>query len=285
MVKHTAIAFAAFSAIGASASASASSGMADERDAIVRDLMSKVDILSSELKEQKAKVEAQEAELNKQKAWRTELASSLKHVKAAGIAPQDKTSVRRNLRLEDEAAVEPLHYDSVLGDILGDILYELVDEKIKEGMGPLKSLYIEENLDTGDTVTVYQAGPIKVEASCGGTGQGGICSNGEVCLILTLFDANEQLQVFGDIRADSGLDDEPIVDNVLPANTEYKKKLWEVSTSGNDTNNGGVWIGGYYLGYNGDSFLGLQRDGGLQVIGGNCALAGVFNVFVPEDGE
>ena len=62
MVKYTAIAFAAFSAIGASASAS--SGMADERDAIVRDLMSKVDILSSELNEQKGKVEALEAKNN-----------------------------------------------------------------------------------------------------------------------------------------------------------------------------------------------------------------------------
>ena len=86
--------------------------------------MNKVDILS-------AKVEAQDAELHEQKAWRTELALSLKHVKAA-VAPQDKTSVRRNLRQEDEAAVEPLHYDSVLGEIL----YELVAkvEKIKEAV-------------------------------------------------------------------------------------------------------------------------------------------------------
>ena len=53
MVKYTAIAFAAFSAIGASASASSGMAhtMADDRDTIVRDLMSKVDILSSELEE------------------------------------------------------------------------------------------------------------------------------------------------------------------------------------------------------------------------------------------
>ena len=131
MVKYTAIAFAAFSAIGASASAS--SGMADDRDAIIRDLMSKVDILSSELGEHKADLHEQKAKVKAQKAWRTELASSLKHVKAAGIAPQDKTNVRRNLRLEDEAAVEPLYYDSVVdGIILVDgILLELVEEVVK----------------------------------------------------------------------------------------------------------------------------------------------------------
>ena len=100
-MKYTATAFALFSAV-ASAASSTSSGTADDRDAIIRNLMDKLDILS-------AKVEAQDA-------WRAELASSLKHVKAA-VAPQDKTSVRRNLRQEDEAAVEPLH-DSLLGDIL-----------------------------------------------------------------------------------------------------------------------------------------------------------------------
>ena len=127
MVKYTAIAFAAFSAIGASASAS--SGMADDRDAIIRDLMSKVDILSSELEEQKAELREQKAEVKAHEAWRTELASSLKHVKAAGIAPQDKTNVRRNLRLEDESAVETSVVDGI-------ILYKLFAEveKIREAV-------------------------------------------------------------------------------------------------------------------------------------------------------
>ena len=276
-MKYTPIAFTLFSAVAAAASTT-SSGTGDDRDIIIRNLVHKVATLS-------AKVEAQEA-------WRTELASSLKHVKAAGIAPQDKTSVRRNLRLEDEAAVEPLHYDSVLGDILHELVAEV--EKIKEGMedmvgedtGGLKSLYIEENLDAGEVVTVYEAGPIKVEASCGGTGEGGICNeDGEVCLVLTLFDANEQLQVFGQLNSDGGLDDPPIVDNVLPANTEYKGEMWDVSSSGNEIDDGGVWAGGYYLGFDGDTFLGLRRSGGLQVIGGNCQIAGVFNVVVPEDEE
>ena len=91
--------------------------------------MSKVDILSSELEEQKAELREQKAEVKAHEAWRTALASSLKHVKAAGIAPQDKTSVRRNLRLEDESAVETSVVDGI-------ILYKLFAEveKIKEAV-------------------------------------------------------------------------------------------------------------------------------------------------------
>jgi len=147
-----------------------------------------------------------------------------------------------------------------------------------------QSLYIEENLDAGETVTVYEAGPIKVEASCGGTGT--ICSStGEVCLVLTLFDANEDLQVFGDTGTDVGLDGIPIVNNVLPKNTELQNELWDVSGSGNQPGDGGVWANGYYLGWDGDSFIGLRRSGGLTVIGGSCQIAGVFFAFVPEDDE
>ena len=65
--------------------------------------------------------------------------------------------------------------------------------------------------------------------------------------------------------------------------------MWDVGfsngDSGNDFGEGAVWIGGYYLGWDGQSFIGLQQDGGLQVIGGNCQLAGVFTYFVPEDNE
>ena len=63
MVKYTAIAFAAFSAIGASASAS--SGMADERDAIVRDLMNAQDAkVDAKIAAIEAKFEALEAKNN-----------------------------------------------------------------------------------------------------------------------------------------------------------------------------------------------------------------------------
>ena len=75
------------------------------------------------------------------------------------------------------------------------------------------------------------------------------------------------------------------MNNVLAKNTEYKSELWAVQGSSNDNGKGGVWANGYYLGYSGESFIGLQRNGGLQEIGGNCQIAGVFNSIVPEDEE
>ena len=158
-----------------------------------------------------------------------------------------------------------------------------------ETTGALKSEYIEEILGEGQTKTVYEAGPIKVEASCGDDSDGGLCSSNAVCLVLTLFDANEDLQVFGDIDSDQNIDDCGVVDNVLPKGTVYKQIMWDViRSSGNDDAEGGVWANGYYLGWSGESFLGLNRDGSeLTVIGGGaeCALAGVFNYVVPEDEE
>ena len=264
MVKYTAIAFAAFSAIGASVSASS---MADDRDTIIRNLMNAQDAAD-------AKFEAFEAKNNELEAKNNEL-------EAKNNALEDKINV-----LEAQVSTK-IKSDKVLRrrELGTSAWHEAVDdlkdkvEKVTQGM---RQLYIEENLATGESVTVYEAGPIKVEASCGGTG---FCSSStEVCLVLTLFDANEDLQVFGDIEDDSGLDDYPIVNNVLPANTEYKEEMWQVSSTGNDTNDGAVWIGGYYLGWDGDSFIGLKRDDGL-LIGGNCQIAGVFNYFIPKDHE
>ena len=129
--------------------------------------MNKVDTLSSELEEQKA-------ELHEQKAWRTELASSLKHVKAA-VAPQDKTSVRRNLRQEDEAAVEPLH-DSLLGDILYEVIAKV--EKIKEAVEDVHECleydHISNTCTLGDRNSInsvaIRGGTIHLESTSSGIG-------------------------------------------------------------------------------------------------------------------
>ena len=122
--------------------------------------MNKVDTLS-------AKVEAQEA-------WRTELASSLKHVKAA-VAPQDKTSVRRNLRQEDEAAVEPLH-DSLLVDILYEVIAKV--EKIKEAVEDVHECleydHISNTCTLGDRNSInsvaIRGGTIHLESTSSGIG-------------------------------------------------------------------------------------------------------------------
>ena len=159
-MKYTAIAFTLFSAVAAAASTT-SSGTGDDRDIIIRNLVNKVDTLS-------AKVEAQEA-------WRTELASSLKHVKAA-VAPQDKTSVRRNLRQEqDEAAVEPLH-DSLLGDILYEVIAKV--EKIKEAVEDVHECleydHISNTCTLGDRNSInsvaIRGGTIHLESTSSGIG-------------------------------------------------------------------------------------------------------------------
>ena len=164
---------------------------------------------------------------------------------------------------------------------------ELVDkaEKVTQGF---RQLYIEENLDDGETVTVYEAGPIKVEAGCGTACE----SSDDVCLTLTLFNANKDMLVFGDASRDGGLDGSPINDNFLSAGVTYTTELWNVDIdpdgdrfSGNDADDGAVWVDGYYLGVDGESFVGILRPGGLPVIGGNCQIAGVFNYFIPFDKE
>ena len=261
MVKYTAIAFAAFSAIGASASAS--SMAEDDRDTVIRNLMNAQDAAD-------AKIAALEAKNNELEAKFEAKINALEE-QVSTKNKSDKVLRRRELGTSS--------WHEAVDDLKDKV------EKVTQGM---RQLYIEENLATGETVTVYEAGPIKVEAFCGDDIDP-VCdfADGEVCLVLTLFDANEDLQVFGDIEDDFGLDNPPIVNNVLPKGMEYKEEMWDVgfdSDSGNDTDDGAVWIGGYYLGWDGDSFIGLQRDDGL-LIGGNCQIAGVFNYFIPKDHE
>jgi len=161
----------------------------------------------------------------------------------------------------------------------------------------LKSFYVYEKLDAGETRTVFQSGPIKVDAGCGGgtsATQSDICSSyGEVCLGLTL-EYGEDILVFGEIKDDCGIDDSPINSNqVLPAGQVYKNEIWDVSGddyySGNDIDSGAVWTStGHYLGWDGDSLIGVQRDisaGGLSIVGGNCIIAGVINYVIPAFGE
>lgn len=150
-----------------------------------------------------------------------------------------------------------------------------------------RQLYINEVLDTGDAVTIYEAGPIKVQVGCGNI-TNSICDrqnpDGEVCMNLILFDANKDILVFGDINDDFGLNDSPIGDtteNVLDANVTYTDEMWDVPDSGNDVSDGAVWADGYYLGWDGDSFIGIQKDDGL-LGGGNCQVAGVFNYYIPS---
>lgn len=151
----------------------------------------------------------------------------------------------------------------------------------------LKSYYVYEKLDAGETRDVFVSGPVRIQASCGGGTSGtapDFCSgNGDVCLGLTL-NHDEDMLVFGDIAGDPAMDDSPIVQQtrVLPAGQEYKKAIWEISNAGNNKDDGAIWTStGHYFGFDGDSLIGIQRDDGLEVVGGNCIITGVVNYVIP----
>lgn len=136
-----------------------------------------------------------------------------------------------------------------------------------------RGLYIGENLDTGDAVTVYEAGPIKVQVGCG---QPTCDSTSEVCLILTISNTGEDdILAFGSTEGD-----ENFSATVSPGDT-FLTELWDVSSVGNDGGEGAVWVDGHYLGYVGDSFIGIRSSSELEVIGGNCQVAGVLDYFIP----
>jgi len=155
----------------------------------------------------------------------------------------------------------------------------------------LKSLYVYEKLDAGETRTIFQSGPIKVDAGCGGgtpATQTDICDDeSEVCLGVTL-EYDEDILVFGDMEMDGVMSKPPINSDtqVLLAGDVYTGELWDVSRSGNDIDDGAIWTStGHYFGWNGDSLIGVQRDGGLSIVGGNCIIAGVINYVIPAFGE
>lgn len=184
----------------------------------------------------------------------------------------------------DKVATTPLPRRRELWTSWQEVHDELQDkaEKITQG---LRQLYINENLNTLEKRTIYEAGPIKYEVTC--TGSRGIF------LSLTLFNEDGDTQVFGRVDAGStsidlsssssnNIGGSPIVDFVLPQGEMFSAVVRIVDTASNIPNDGGVWANGYYVGYSGSSFLGLSRSDGLQVTGGNCQVAGVLNYFIPS---
>ena len=93
----------------------------------------------------------------------------------SAVAPQDKTSVRRNLRQEEEAAVEPLH-DSLLGDILYEVIAKV--EKIKEAVEDVHECleydHISNTCTLGDRNSInsvaIRGGTIHLESTSSGIG-------------------------------------------------------------------------------------------------------------------
>jgi hypothetical protein len=141
------------------------------------------------------------------------------------------------------------------------------------------------------TLFCYFQGPLKLEASC---------YENIVAMSMTLFNPNEDMLVYGDVGWVDDLNDYPIGNStfqVLDKGVNYYSPIWIVVASGNDIDDGAVKIltlkthQSYYVGWNGESFIGIANSDvvngtnttvGLEG-GGDCALTGVFDVVFPEE--
>jgi len=161
----------------------------------------------------------------------------------------------------------------------------------KIGLPEIKNYFYTKTLSYGESDVIFDEGPLKVTARCEE-------DDGEVSMLLTLFNPTEDMLVYGNIEDDSngddgGLQDPPIGATkyqVLDKGDTYEKVMWDVSNSGSDIDNGAVKLltltthQSYYMGYYGETFIGLHNDQdnlGLEG-GGDCALSGVFSVVFPE---
>jgi hypothetical protein len=107
-----------------------------------------------------------------------------------------------------------------------------------------------------------------------------------------LLNPTEDMFVYGDFEGDRYGNDPPIGATkfqVLDKGDRYEEVFWHVSGgSDNDTSDGAVSVmtltthQSYYVGFDGDSFVGVTREDEEFEGGGNCALSGVFNVAFPE---
>ena len=108
-------------------------------------------------------------------------------------------------------------------------------------------------------------------------------------MTLKLNNDAEDMLVFGDISDDGSLNNSPIGNSsqgVLDAGVMYEETMWSVS-AGNDIDEGAVTImtltsdKNYYIGWDGESFVGIANENGLAG-GYDCAMAGVFHYSFPE---
>eukprot|EP00956_Cyclotella_meneghiniana_P000874 scaffold1007_cov23-Cyclotella_meneghiniana.AAC.2 len=154
--------------------------------------------------------------------------------------------------------------------------------------------YYNKVLKNGQEDIIFDKGPIKITSQCSGN---------ETYMKLKLNNSAEDMLVFGDIWDDSNLDSSPIGDSsdgVLDAGAIYEEIMWHVTGAGNDIDNGAVAVRTlksdetYYVGWDGESFVGIASEDGLAggygittengLAGGyDCAMAGVFHYSFPEN--
>ena len=126
---------------------------------------------------------------------------------------------------------------------------------------------------------IFHEGPIKIVASC---------SENTAQIVLTLLNTEKDMLVFGQTSSHEILSGSPIGDTsegVLNAGVTFDEVMWEAwGRFDNNIAVGAVTLKTltsaetYYIGWDGESFVGIATADGL-IGGGNCALAGVFYHF------
>lgn len=152
------------------------------------------------------------------------------------------------------------------------------------------TIYFSENLNHGDERIIYESGPFTVRVGCSGRQNGqnpqaqSFCDNRRPCIQLTAYNEFEDMLVFGVRKRNNGGDGS--FSQVLPKDTEASELIWQPENppqnNANDPGVGGVWANEYYVGLNGESIIQTREADGLEIIGGDCQIAGVLNVYSPR---
>ena len=95
---------------------------------------------------------------------------------------------------------------------------------------------------------------------------------------LSIFNENEATLVFGAL-SNGAVPSEGIIgkNNRLPSNTLYEEIMWTAQSEGNDDGTGAIWADEYYVGWSGESFIGVRRNSE-----DSCIIAGILNVKSPR---
>lgn len=93
---------------------------------------------------------------------------------------------------------------------------------------------------------------------------------------LSIFNEFEPTLVFGALS--DGVPSDVIGNNNrLARNTLYEAIMWTTQSEGNDEGTGAIWADEYYVGWSGESFIGVRRNQDDQ-----CIIAGILNVKSPR---
>jgi hypothetical protein len=132
-------------------------------------------------------------------------------------------------------------------------------------------------LQEGATYSLFEHGMIEVFVECG-------TSEVRVTAVVTNDSTEDTMSTFGDSQCEGAFS------YSVPPLDSVELELWDVSSTGNDIDDSAVGTSmGFYVGLDGETTIGLQRDNAnaLADYGDNvnCVFMGVFHMFFNEPGE